>query len=241
MGPTTGTFFIIALPKPKNMSTTKDWFRTGSGKIVAYFLQGILLIAPVFVTIYIIVYVFTVLDTRLNDLFETIFHFRFVGFGLLITCALITFVGFIGSLVIVQPLLHLVDLLLEKTPFAKDIYTSLKDFFSAFISNKKKFNQPVMFEMGKGSGVFKLGFITQEDLSEMGIADKVAVYTPLSYNLSGILYLVNRDQIHTLSEVAARDVLKFIVSGGVTEIEDEAHHNNHAHKTISSILKTDNH
>jgi uncharacterized membrane protein len=206
------------------MSKTKDWFRTGSGKIVAYFLQGLLLIAPVFVTMYIIYYVFSFVDSRLNDLFESLFNFRFFGFGLLITCALITFIGFIGSLVIVQPLLHLVDLLLEKTPFVKDLYSSLKDFFGAFISNKKKFNQPVMFEMGKGTGVYKLGFITQEDLSEMGITDKVAVYTPLSYNLSGILYLVNRDQIQILDEVAARDVLKFIVSGGVTEIEDENHH-----------------
>jgi uncharacterized membrane protein len=214
------------------MSSTKDWFRTGSGKIVTYFLQGLLLIAPVFVTLYIIFYVFSLVDSRLNDLFETLFHFRFFGFGLLLTCALITFIGFIGSLVIVQPLLHLVDLLLEKTPFVKDLYSSLKDFFGAFISNKKKFNKPVMFEMGKGSGVFKLGFITQEDLSEMGITDKVAVYTPLSYNLSGILYLVNRDQIHALDEVAARDVLKFIVSGGVTEIEDENHHQQHHNNII---------
>ncbi|MDB5282453.1 MAG: hypothetical protein JWO06_1528 [Bacteroidota bacterium] len=86
-----------------------------------------------------------------------------------------------------------------------------------------------MFEIGKGTGVYKLGFITQEDLSEMGINDKVAVYTPLSYNLSGILYLVNRDQIEPLNDVAARDLLKFIVSGGVTEIEDEAHHHEHQH------------
>ena len=225
------------------MSNTKNWFRSGAGKIVAYFLQGILLIAPSFVTIYILVYIFLMVDSRLNDLFETVFHFRFIGFGFLFTCALITLIGFVGSLVIVQPLLHLVDLLLEKTPFVKDIYSSLKDFFGAFISNKKKFNRPVMFEMGKGSGVHKLGFITQEDLSEMGIADKVAVYTPLSYNLSGILYLVNRDQVHVLDDVASRDMLKFIVSGGVTEIEDEIHHQQHqasknAHSNIAGVGKS---
>jgi len=205
------------------MSKTKVWFKSGVGKIVAYFLQGILLIAPVFVSFYIIYYVFTLLDNQLNSLFESIFHFHFIGFGILLTGAFITFVGFIGSLVIVQPFLHLVDLLLEKTPFVKDLYSSLKDFFGAFISNKKKFNKPVMFEMGKGSGVFKLGFITHENLSEMGISDKVAVYTPLSYNLSGILYLVNRDQIQQLPDVGAREMLKFIVSGGVTELDDDSH------------------
>ena len=129
--------------------------------------------------------------------------------------------GFVGSLVIVRPLLNLFDLLLEKTPLVKDIYSSLKDFFGAFISNKKKFNKPVMFEMGKGSGVYKLGFITQDDLGELNILDKVAVYTPLSYNLSGIMYIVNRDQVEVLNDVAAGDMMKFIVSGGVTEIDDE--------------------
>ncbi|HWB63339.1 MAG TPA: DUF502 domain-containing protein [Chitinophagales bacterium] len=208
------------------MGETKEWLKTGTGKIVAYFLQGLLLTAPVFVTIYVIVYAISLVDTHLNNLFESIFHFRFFGFGLLITLAIITFIGFIGSLVIVQPFLHLIDLLLEKTPFVKDLYSSLKDFFGAFISNKKKFNQPVMFEMGKGSGVFKVGFVTKEDMGEMGVADKVAVYTPLSYNLSGILYLVNKDQVVPMPDVSARDVMKFIVSGGLTEIdEDNGSHN----------------
>ena len=206
------------------MGKSKDWFKSRFGKIVAYFLQGLLLIAPTFVTIYVLYYFFNLFDSGLNDLFEKMFHFRFFGFGLLTTFAAITAIGFVGSLVIVQPLLRIIDLLLEKTPLVKDIYTAMKDFFGAFISNKKKFNKPVMFEMGKGTGVFKLGFIPQHDLSHMGIDDKVAVYTPLSYNLSGILYLVNKDQIQPLGDVAARDMLKFIVTGGVTEIEDESHH-----------------
>lgn len=203
------------------MGKANNWFKGLLGHLVTYFLRGLLLIAPAFVTVYAIFYIFNIFDSHVNDIFEYIFKFRFPGFGLVVMVAFITFVGFIGSLVIVQPLLHLFDLLLEKTPLVKDIYSSLKDFFSAFISNKKKFNTPVMFEMGKGSGVFKLGFITQDDLSELNILDKVAVYTPLSYNLSGIMYIVNRDQVQILEDVAAGDVMKFIVSGGVTEIEDD--------------------
>lgn len=80
-----------------------------------------------------------------------------------------------------------------------------------------------MFEWGKGTGVFKLGFITQDDLSELNIKDKVAVYAPLSYNLSGILYVVNKDQIQVLNDVGAGHVMKFVMSGGVTEIEEDHH------------------
>lgn len=203
------------------MGRTKNWFKSGFGKVVAYFLQGLLLIAPTFVTLYALFFFFNFFDSQVNDLFETIFKARFPGLGLVAIFLFITAIGFIGSLVVVQPLLHLIDLMLEKTPVVKDIYSTVKDFFGAFISKKKKFNKPVMFEMGKGSGVFKLGFITAEDLSDWNISGKVAVYTPLSYNLSGIMYVVNKDQVEPLNDVSATDMMKFILSGGVTEIEEE--------------------
>lgn len=203
------------------MGRTKNWFKSGFGKIVAYFLQGLLLIAPTFLTLYAIFYFFNFFDSRVNDVFENFFKARFPGLGLVAIFFFITAIGFIGSLVIVQPLLHLIDLMLEKTPLVKDIYSTVKDFFGAFISKKKKFNRPVIFEFGKGTGVFKLGFITQEDLSDLGILDKVAVYTPLSYNLSGIMYIVNKDQVQPLHDVGSTDMMKFILSGGVTELEEE--------------------
>lgn len=202
------------------MNKPKVWFKTGVGKIFSYFLQGLLLLAPVFVTIYTLFLVFDWLDSKVSSVFERLFHFYYPGIGILAMVVLITLIGFFGSLVILQPLLHIFDALLEKTPLVKDLYTSLKDFFGAFMSSKKKFNRPVMFELSKGGGVFKLGFITQDDLGEMNIKDKVAVYTPLSYNLSGILYVVNTEQVQVLHDVKAGDMMKFIVSGGVTEIED---------------------
>lgn len=203
------------------MNRTRSWFKTSSGRIIAYFLQGLLLIAPVFVTFYALFSIFDWLDSKVNLVFEKMFHFYFPGLGIAAMFVLITIIGVIGSIVFLQPLLHVVDAVMEKTPVVKDIYSSLKDFFSAFISNKKKFDKPVLFEFGKGSGVYKMGFITQDDLKELNILDKVAVYAPLSYNLSGLLYIVNRDQIQVLNDVSAGDVMKFVVSGGVTEIEEE--------------------
>ena len=83
--------------------------------------------------------------------------------------------------------------MLERTPLVKDIYSTIRDFVSAFLSNKKKFNKPVIVEMGKGLGIFKLGFITDADLSEFGISDKVAVYFPHFYNFLGNLFIVNAE------------------------------------------------
>lgn len=206
------------------MGRTRVWFKSGFGKVVSYFLQGLLLLAPIFVTIYAVFYIFNLLDSTIEKVFRFLFHFYFPGIGIIAMFFIIAFIGFIGSLVIFQPMLHVFDALMERVPVVKDIYSSMKDFFGAFISKKKKFDKPVMFEVGKDSGVFRLGFITQEDLSEMNILDKVAVYAPWSYNLSGTLFIVNKSQIQILHDVKAGDMMKFVMSGGVTEIEEEEHH-----------------
>jgi len=203
------------------MGQTRVWLKSGFGKVVSYFLQGLLLIAPMFVTIYAIFYIFNLLDTTIENVFRKLFHFYYPGVGIVVMFFVIALIGFIGSLVVFQPLLHVLDVFMERVPVVKDIYSSVKDFFGAFISKKKKFDKPVMFEIGKDSGVFRLGFITQNDLSELNIKDKVAVYAPWSYNLSGTLFIVNANQVQPLTDVSSGDVMKFAMSGGVTTIDDE--------------------
>ncbi|HLP20798.1 MAG TPA: DUF502 domain-containing protein [Chitinophagales bacterium] len=206
------------------MGKTRTWFKSGFGKIVSYFLQGLLLIAPMFLTIYAVFYIFNLIDTSIERVFRFIFHFYYPGIGIIAMFFIIAFIGFVGSLVFFQPMLHILDELMERVPVIKDIYSSVKDFFGAFISKKKKFDKPVMFEIGKNSGVYRIGFITQNDLTELNILDKVAVYAPWSYNLSGTLFIVNRDQVQPLNDVGSGDVMKFVMSGGVTEIEEDDHH-----------------
>jgi len=199
-------------------------FKEFLNKTIRYFLQGLLLIAPIFVTFYAIYAIFNVLNTMANDAFFMIFGFSFPGLGLLVMFVFITIVGIVGSTIFIQPVMNIVEGLLEKTPLVKDIYASIKDFVSAFLSNKKKFNKPVVVEMGKGLGIFKIGFITDADLSEFGINDKVAVYFPHSYNFSGNLFLINKDQVKAIDNQKSADIMKYIVTGGVMEIED-----NHTH------------
>jgi uncharacterized membrane protein len=203
------------------MSKTKQSFKDLVNRIIRYFLQGLLLIAPIFVTLYSIFALFNMLDSSANDVFEAIFKFRFPGVGLLVMFVVVTFIGAVGSTIFIQPIMDGLESLLERTPLVKDIYSSIRDFVSAFLSNKKKFNKPVIVEMGKGLGIFKLGFITDADLEQFGITDKVAVYFPHSYNFSGNLFIVNASQVKELPTTnGSADVMKYIVSGGVMEMED---------------------
>jgi len=177
--------------------------------LIKYFLRGLLLVIPIGVTIYILLASIRWLDGLLT--------LDFPGAGLLIILCAITFIGYIGSTLIAQPLFNFFERLLNRLPLVRIIYSSLKDLISAFVGDKKKFNQPVLVTLNRESNLHKLGFITQEDLSNLGLMERLAVYLPHSYNFSGDLYIVPKENI-TLIHATGADVMKFIVSGGVTKV-----------------------
>ncbi|NQY09627.1 MAG: DUF502 domain-containing protein [Flavobacteriales bacterium] len=182
-------------------------------RLLKYFLQGLLYIIPVAITIYITV--------SLLKLIDGIIPFEIPGLGIAVLLALITFLGFIGSTILAQPIISYFDGLIKKAPLIKIIYTSIKDLLSAFVGNKKRFDKPVLVKIGRDSGLEKIGFITQKDLSNLGISEgKSAVYLPHSYNFSGNLFVVANENITEL-DMNAADAMKFIVSGGVTAVKEE--------------------
>jgi uncharacterized membrane protein len=204
------------------MPQLSEQFKWLGRRLVSYFFQGLLLIAPASFTVYVIYVIFNFLNNQTRPIFQDLFHFSFPGLGILVFAGFITVVGFIGSTVLVKPILNVIENLLEHTPLVKDIYSSFKDFISAFISNKKKFNKPVIVEMGKGTGIHRLGFVTDDDLTEFHIENKVAVYIPMSYTFTGQLFIVNKDQVTALPSSMSADMIKYILSGGVTEVEDKS-------------------
>lgn len=184
-------------------------------KSISFFLQGLLFIGPIAVSVYVIYKVFDLVDGLLRDLLP----WEIPGLGLVIILVLITMLGWLGSTIIAKPMFSYFEKLIEKAPLIKIIYSAVKDLLSAFVGSKKSFNQPVLVKLEKDSDVQKLGFITQTDLTELGIGkDKVAVYLPHSYAWSGNQYIVPKENVEAL-DVSAAMVMKFIVSGGVTSLE----------------------
>jgi len=184
-------------------------------------LRGLLLLAPIFVTLYIIYKLFIVIDDSVNDFLENIFDARFRGLGILILLTLITLMGYLSSTLVLRPLFIMMEHAIARAPLVNIIYTSLKDFVAAFLSDKKKFNQPVVVNINGNPDFQKLGFITRSDLSLIGLKGKVAVYLPHSYNFSGNLFIVDAKSVTPL-DVPVTEFMKFIVSGGVTEPLAEA-------------------
>ncbi len=187
-------------------------------KIFGYFLQGILLVAPLVITGYVIYSVFASIDGWLATNIEKIIGFHLPGLGILVLFVFLTILGALGQLTVIKPLKALFQKLLSRIPLLNLLYTSLNDLLSAFVGKEKKFNTPVKVLFNKENNLWKLGFITKNDLTEIEEPNLSAVYFPHSYNFSGELYLIPNDRIFTL-DVSAAQAMKFIVSGGVTNIE----------------------
>ncbi|MBL7888666.1 MAG: DUF502 domain-containing protein [Bacteroidia bacterium] len=189
-------------------------------KIVRYFIQGLIITVPVGITAIVVYKVFDWVRS-LFSMFGTIVSPVIDPFIILATALILIFLmGLLGSSIVLRPLFSLLDNTLEQTPVVKTVYSSIKDFMSAFVGSKKRFNKPVLVTINKENNIQQLGFITKEDLSELNLSKNcVAVYMPLSYSISGNLLIVPTDHI-TVVDASSAEVMKFIVSGGVTDIDD---------------------
>ena len=185
-------------------------------KLVRFFLQGLLYIAPTAITIYILYVIFSFVDGLLQDWLEQFFGINIPGLGLIIIFILLILVGFLGQTFIGRPFKFLFNRLMKKVPLLKVVYSAFNDLFSAFVGKERKFNKPVLVLVNKSLGLEKLGFLTEEDLSLINRKEKVAVYFPHSYNWSGELFLVPSKQVQVI-DVPPTEVMKFIVSAGVAD------------------------
>lgn len=109
------------------------------------------------------------------------------------------------------------DKFLESTPGVKLFYSFLRDFFGAFAGNKKKFTHSVLANVDD-TDIWRVGFITQEDMSGFGMENYVAVYLPMAYSVAGNVYIVPKDKVKNIPNISASQSMKFAVSGGVTDI-----------------------
>ena len=198
--------------------------------VAQLFFQGVVVLAPIGVTIWVIVSLFNWVDNFLPNLLNFIFPLQFAevngqipkvtGLGFVVAITLVLLVGWLSSLFFVERLVSIFDKLLEKTPGVKIIYSSVKNFLEAFAGNKKKFDQPVLVNVDSAD-VWRIGFITQKNTEHFGLKDFVTVYVPHSYAISGITYIVSADRIKKMPKgVNASEAMKYVVSGGVTTVDD---------------------
>jgi uncharacterized membrane protein len=176
-------------------------------KLTRYFFEGLLFLVPIVATFYVLYVVFIKIDR--------IFQFKIPGMGFAVTIITVTVIGFIASHFLTRRLIRTAEKTLGRLPLVRMIYTSIKDLTGAFVGEKKSFNRPVLVSLSPGDSVQVIGFVTREELDTLGLAGKVAVYLPQSYNFAGNLIIVPKEQVIPL-QAESGNVMAFIVSGGIT-------------------------
>lgn len=180
-------------------------------RFVGYFLRGLVFLAPVVITLYICVAVVRAVDGW--------FGLSIPGAGFVASILLVTLFGFFASGFIARGVVVWLDDIMERVPVVRLLYSSIRDFINAFVGEKRRFDKPVVVKLFENSSAHALGFVTQESLESMGMANWISVYMPHSYNFSGQMYVFPRDAVSAL-DASSSDVMAFIVSGGVTGVPE---------------------
>lgn len=178
-----------------------------------YFIQGVLILAPIAITAYVLFWLFNWIDSFLRPFVSV------PGVGFLIIIVFIIFIGWISSYFIMESVINFFDHWLERTPGIKILYKSIKDFFQAFAGDKKKFTKAVLANVFNND-VWIVGFLTDDEMEKFNMgADMVGVYVPQAYNFAGQLYILPRERVREIENITAGDAMKYTVTGGIVETD----------------------
>lgn len=175
-----------------------------------YFLQGVVIIGPLGTTIWIIWWVFYTIDNLIPHLSA-----RFPGlvFGIILIGT--TLIGYLGNRFLVGKfLVEGLNYILEHTPGIKFIYKTIREVIGSFIGDKQKFSKPVWVRVQESPEIWRIGFLTQEDMSFAELPEMVSVYLPHSYAISGWVILIDKKQVKPAEGFSAKQAMEFAVSGG---------------------------
>ncbi len=184
-------------------------------KIIGYFIQGFIILAPIAITVYALYWLFDKVDSILRP------YLNIPGLGFIIIVVFIILVGWISSSFLMGSFINFFDQWMERTPVIKFIYSSTKDFFESFAGDKKKFSKSVLANVFS-EDVWIIGFLTDEEMEKFELgSDKVAVYVPQSYNFAGQLYILPRNKVRKISGITSGEAMKYAVTGGVVDLDEE--------------------
>ncbi|MCO5934824.1 DUF502 domain-containing protein [Mucilaginibacter sp. RB4R14] len=190
--------------------------------LLNYFVKGLLIVVPLFAAFFLIFWIIARIDTSLNLSSEILVDSHgkplyIPGLGILNVVVIIMVAGILVTNVITDPIKKWFGRWLNRLPLFKFLYSSIKDLTEAFVGEEKKFNEPVLVEVNE-FGLKKIGFLVQKDMKALGLPGEVAVYFPMSYSFAGQVVIVSVDKIKPINRSAA-DVMKFVISGGVSGLD----------------------
>jgi uncharacterized membrane protein len=190
-----------------------------------YFFTGLVILAPVVITIWITIWFISFFDSWVKPLVPFAYNpdnylpFKVPGTGLLFALVVITVAGFLGANLVGRTVLGWWDHLVQRTPVVRSIYKSSKQIFETIFSEKgTSFKQVCMVEWPR-KGAWSIAFISGEvDGGRIGqVAGRkyYSVYVSTTPNpTSGYVFFAAEDDVRIL-EMSVEDGLKLVISMGL--------------------------
>lgn len=199
------------MPTPRPQLSFQFFLR----RLLRYFVQGLIILAPIGITLYAMYWLFDQIDQILRP------YLNIPGLGFVLIILGVILIGWVSSIFLVGSFFNLLDQWLDRAPGIKFIYTSTKELFEAFAGDKRKFKTPVLASVFEPD-VWVVGFLTDEEMQKFNMGEEhVAVYVPQAYNFAGQLYVLPRTRIKKIDRIPSGDAMKYAVTGGVAELESE--------------------
>lgn len=187
-----------------------------------YFITGLILFIPFFLTLWLLWWVFDTIDNFLQPHIDDLLGRSYEGIGFGIAIALVFLFGIIGSRVAGRNAILLAESLIARIPLVRELYYGIKQIMESFSGEKKGSFLKVVFMEFPRRGIYTVALVTDEVADDSG-KKILNVYVPTAPNpTSGYLQIVSEDDVIP-SSMSVDDALKMIISAGKVSHSDVAH------------------
>jgi uncharacterized membrane protein len=208
----------VSAPSPRRRSRARIRLRT-------YFLTGIVVAAPIGITIYLTWAFIHWVDSRVKPLIPAVYNpdtylpFSVPGVGLIFAILILTLLGFLTANFVGRAVVSFGETMLERMPFVRSVYRGLKQLFQTILSKSSRSFQKVVLVEYPVKGVWRVGFVAAKAKGEVAhrLADKdaMAVFIPNTPNVTaGFLVFVPREDAMVL-DMTVEEAAKMIISAGL--------------------------
>ena len=222
---------------PKTMSRTaedvdaetqagrKTQHTLGFGQRVrAYFLTGILITAPLFITGYLAWLFIGFVDAKVTPLLpeqynpESYLPFGVPGLGLITLFIFLTIVGAVTAGFFGKLWLRFSERLLNRMPVVRNIYSAVKQILETVLAQQSSaFREAVLVEYPR-RGLWAIAFITgrtEGEVQNVTEEECINIFLPTTPNpTSGFLLFVPKKDLISLS-MSTEEAIKMVISGGI--------------------------
>lgn len=189
-------------------------------KLSITFLNGLLVLVPFAGTIYLLHYLYQLLNGLGNTWLKTFpVSLDYPGMGILTVVLIVFVIGIFARLWITKQFLMAMEVVIEQIPLVKGLYGTLKDTMNSFIGEKKSFDTVVFVSVADSK---RIGFLTvkKPTFTTKDGKEYVGVYFPQSLQVSGDLHWFEKERIEVI-DLTVDEALRLVISAGVAGKKDK--------------------